>query len=74
MILRFKAASSEPRYIAFNSTLETYTTDPAEVKRGKVITVACNYFEHIAAEIDFNGYSYTDDLHKPAEVDEIPLF
>lgn len=32
MILRFKSASSSPKYIAFNSTLKTYTTNPAEVE------------------------------------------
>lgn len=74
MILRFKEASSNPRYIAFNSALQVYTTNPAEVNRGQVLTLAVNHFEHVAREIDFNGYSYTDDLTAPAEVEEIPGF
>ena len=68
MILRFKSASSSQKYIAFNSTLKTYTTNPAEVKRGQVLTLACNHFDHVAREISFNGYDYTDDLTAPAEV------
>ena len=74
MILRFKSASSSPKYIAFNSTLKTYTTNPAEVKRGQVLTLAVNHFNHVTQEINFNGYSYTDDLTAPAEVEEIPGF
>ena len=61
-------------YIAFNSTLKTYTTNPAEVKRGQVLTLACNHFEHVAREIFFNGYDYTDDLTAPAEGEEVPVF
>lgn len=74
MILRFKSASSSPKYIAFNSTLKTYTTNPAEVKRGQVLTLACNHFDHVAREISFNGYDYTDDLTAPAEGEEVPTF
>ena len=73
MILRFKAEGSGD-YIAFNSTLQTYTTAPAEVKRGQVLTVSPFAFRHITQEINFNGYSYTDDLTAPAEVEEIPGF
>ena len=74
MILRFKEASSSPRYIAFNSVLKVYTTNPAEVKRGQVLTLAVNHFSHVTQEVNFNGYSYTDDLTAPAEVEEIPGF
>ena len=74
MILRFKENSSAPRYIAFNSVLKTYTTNPQEVKKGDIITVAANHFDKIAAEIDFNGYDYTDNLQEPVEHEEIPLW
>lgn len=74
MILRFKESSSNPRYIAFNSVLKVYTTNPAEVKRGQVLTLACNHFSHVVQEIEFNGYDYTDDLTAPPGVEEIPTF
>ena len=74
MILRFKEASSEPRYIAFNSVLKTYTTNPEEVKKGFVMQIAVNYFDHIAAEVDFNGYDYADDLSKPVEMEDCPTW
>lgn len=73
MILRFKAEGNGD-CIAFNSTLQIYTTDPAEVKRGQVLTISPFAFKHITQEIHFNGYSYTEDLTTPAEVEEIPGF
>lgn len=64
MILRFKSASSEPEYLAINTEEKTYTTDAKQVNDGNhtVITVACNHFEHLMREIDFNCYDYTENL------------
>lgn len=74
MVLRFKSDSASLEYIAVNTALQTYTTKPEEVKRGHVVTVPCDFFQHIKQEINFNGYSYMDDLTTPAETEEIPLF
>lgn len=73
MILRFSSASSSPKYVAINTRLNTYTTKPEEVKKGYVMQVACNYFDHIMGEIDFNAFDYVDDLSKPAEVETTPF-
>lgn len=70
MILRFRSNSTTPEYLAFNTVLEIYTTDPETVKQGRVITVACNYFDQIKKEIDFNDWNYQKDLYTPAEVVE----
>lgn len=74
MVLRFKREGASPEYIAFNSDLQTYTTSPEEVKQGFVIPVDSISFQHIRQEIAFNCYSYTDDLTKPVDVEEIPGF
>lgn len=74
MVLRFMSASSVPEYIAFNSELRVYTTDAEQVKRGEVIRVACNYFDHIRREIDFNCYSFSRDLSPVDELEDVPLF
>lgn len=73
MILRFKSASNKPQYIAVNTALQTYTTKPEEVKKGVVITLFCNDFEHVVKEINFNGYDYTDDLQKPVDAEPLPF-
>lgn len=76
MILRFMSASSSPKYLAINTEAKTYTTKPEEVKSGTVITVACNHFDHIMREVDFNCYGYTDDLTAPAsdeDEEELPF-
>lgn len=64
MILRFKSASSKPEYLAINTENKSYTTDEKQVNDGEhtVITVACNHFEHLMQEVDFNCYDYTENL------------
>lgn len=64
MILRFKSASSQPEYLAINTDSKTYITDAKQVNDGMhtVITVACNHFDHLMREIDFNCYDYTEKL------------
>lgn len=75
MILRFKSASSEPEYLAINTEEKTYTTDAKQVNDGNhtVITVACNHFEHLMREIDFNCYDYTENLTAPADHESLPF-
>lgn len=74
MILRFREASSNPRYIAFNSALKTYTTNPKEVKKGFVMQISCNGYDHIAEEISFNGYDHADNLNKPVGKEDCPTW
>lgn len=73
MILRFKSASSEPEYIGINTRLQTYTYNPEVVKAGTVMTLFCNDFEHLRREIDFNGYSYMNDLHTVPTFEPVPF-
>lgn len=75
MILRFKSASSQPEYLAINTEEKTYTTDAKQVNDGNhtVITVACNHFEHLMREVDFNCYDYTENLTTPADSEQLPF-
>ena len=75
MILRFRSASSEPEYLAINTEHKTYTTDAKQVNDGihTVITVACNHFDHLMREVDFNCYDYTENLTEPVVCEPLPF-
>lgn len=75
MILRFKSASNEPEYLAINTESKTYTTDAAKVNDGEhtVMTLACNHFEYLMREVDFNCYDYSENLTAPEDYEPLPF-
>lgn len=73
MILRFKSISSQPEHLGINTELRTYTRNREEVCKGFVISVACNHFEHILRELDFNSFDYSDDLHTAPQPEPVPF-
>lgn len=75
MILRFKSASSEPEYLAINTKEKTYTTDEKQINDGMhtVMTLACNHFNHLKGEVNFNCYDYTENLTAHADYEPLPF-
>ena len=75
MILRFKSSSSEPEYLAINTEQKTYTTDVRQVDDGMhtVMALACNHFNHLKGEVNFNCYDYTENLTAHADYEPLPF-
>lgn len=73
MILRFQSVGSKPEFLAFNTALQTYTTDGECVRQGEVMMIPSECLHQIRREIDFNGWDYAENLHMPVVIEDQPF-